>query len=226
MSKRILIVEDDSALALSLSNSLVHQGYVVEVARDGREALRALDVFCPEVVLLDLMLPDTDGFDLCRALSERPARPPIIIVSARSHHEDKVRGLDLGADDYVTKPFALSELLARIRVALRHREPRSEPLRLGDILVDFKKRTATRNGTDVGLTAREFLLLQYLAERPGQFVTRDELLTEVWGYPKDPPYTRSPDMAIKRLRVKIEPDPANPRYVRTAHGDGYYFTPD
>ena len=225
MAKRLLIVEDDDAIARLLEDNLRYDGFIAERAGTVNEALRALDRFAPELVLLDLMLPGGDGFDLCRTITSRRQRPAIIILSVRSGKDDKVRGLDLGADDYVTKPFALEELLARIRAVLRREDSSLGPLRLGDVEVDFHLRRASREGFDLGLSHREFEVLQYFAERPGKLVTRDTLLQEVWGY-KHIPLTRSVDISIARLRHKIEPDPHRPRFIRTAHGDGYTFTPD
>jgi two-component system, OmpR family, response regulator VicR len=236
MSHHILVVEDEPDMARILEDNLVFEGYTVTIAGSGREALRILDTATIALVLLDLRLPDVDGFDLCRELSKNASAPPIIIVSARSQGEDKVRGFGVGADDYVTKPFDVKELLARIRRTLRRAEPPPPPaapadphvakLRLGAILVDFDRHVATRNREDIGLSERELQILQYFAQRPGKVVTRDELLRDVWGFPQEPSTLRRVDIAIRRLRCKIEFDPANPRYIRTAHGDGYCFTPD
>jgi two-component system, OmpR family, alkaline phosphatase synthesis response regulator PhoP len=152
-------------------------------------------------------------------------RVPIIIITARTQKDDRVLGLELGADDYVTKPFALDELLARIHAVLRRAQPELADLVLGDIRIDFRRMTATRNGQALGLTDREVAVMRRLAERVGHVVTRDELLRIVWGY-LDTPVTRTVDNMIARLRRKIEPDPRQPRYIRTAHGDGYRLTPD
>jgi DNA-binding response OmpR family regulator len=153
-------------------------------------------------------------------------KPPIIILSARGRKEDKVRGLDLGADDYVAKPFDIDELLARIRAVLRRREPPPfQRLRLGDVVIDFTTRTATRAGRPLALSHRELQILRYLGERAGKLVTRDELLREVWGY-REAPLTRAVDIAMRRLRQKVEPDPSEPRYIKTLHGDGYCLIPD
>jgi DNA-binding response OmpR family regulator len=223
--KRLLIVEDDDAIGRLLADNLTYDGFTVERASTADEALAALDHFEPELVLLDLMLPGADGFDLCRTLRSRQRRPAIIILSVRSEKDDKVRGLNLGADDYVTKPFALEELLARIRAVLRRHDSTLELLRLGDVEVDFRLRRVSRHGIDLGLSYREFQVLQYLAERPGKLVTRDTLLQAVWGYDQTP-LTRSVDISIARLRRKLEADPHRPRFIRTAHGEGYTFTPD
>jgi len=172
--------------------------------------------------VLDLRLPGRDGLELCAVLRER-GRAPIIIVSARSQKMDKLAGLNVGADDYVTKPFDLDELLARIHAVLRRARPEIEQLRLGDVIVDFRVFHAGRNGRTLHLTHREFEVLRYLAERSDRVVHRSELLKEIWGY-IDSPATRSVDHAIARLRKKIEADPHHPRFIRTVHGDGYSLT--
>jgi len=224
MSKRVLIVEDDNAMARVLRDNLVYDGFLVECASDGPEALARVQTFSPDLILLDLMLPSTDGFEICQALSVRPARPPIIILSARGQQDDKVRGLKLGADDYVTKPFALEELLARVHAVLRRTETKIEPLVLGDVVIDFKAQRATRKKAALELSHKEYQVLQHLAERAGKVVSRDELLQAVWGY-REAPLTRTVDIFIARLRRKIEPDPRRPRFIRTSHGDGYCLTP-
>ena len=167
------------------------------------------------------MLPHgADGFEICRALHESPTRVPVIILSARAQKEDRIRGLTLGADDYVTKPFALDELLARVHAVLRRTKPPIEQLRLGNTVIDFKRLQAYCGPKRVELTDREFEILQCLAERAGHVVTRDELLHLVWGY-SDAPLTRTVDNFILRLRHKLEPDPRHPTYIRKAYGDGY-----
>ena len=225
MSKRVLIVEDDQALARILHDNLEYDGFTVEHAEHRPDVFAKLQRFCPDLVLLDLMLPDADGFEICRDLCLRKERPPVIILSARSQKDDKVRGLNLGADDYVTKPFAIEELLARINAVLRRRGAPTETLTLGDAVIDLRARRATRQGKDLALTAREFEMLAFLAERAGRVVSRDELLHLVWGY-REAPLTRTVDIAIARLRRKIEPDPHHPRFIRTVHGDGYSLTPE
>ena len=169
------------------------------------------------------MLPGLDGFEVCRALGRGPDRTPIIMLTARTGHDDKVRGLELGADDYVTKPFAFDELFARINAVLRRSHPRLDRIVLGDIEVDFRRYRASRGGRDLALTHREVELLHYLAERAGRVVTREELLRLVWRY-SDVPATRTVDNFIARLRRKIEPDPHHPPFIRTVHGDGYSLT--
>ena len=225
MSRRVLIVEDDDGFARLLLDNLRYEGFDVERARNVPECLKALAAFAPHLILLDLMLAGGDGLDICRHLAQQKDKPPIIIISARGRKEDKILGLDLGADDYLAKPFDVDELLARIRAVLRRREPpKVERLAMGEVEVHFPTQTATRAGRPLTLRHRDFQLLQHFAQRPGKLVTRDELLREVWGY-RDPPLTRAVDIAITRLRRKIEPDPSAPRYIRTLHGDGYCLTP-
>ena len=226
MAKRILIVEDDKAIARLLRDNLEYEGFVVETCDNGHEALPTVKRFTPDLLLLDLMLPNgADGFEICRALNESPTRVPVIILSARGQKEDRIRGLTLGADDYVTKPFALDELLARVHAVLRRTKPPIEQLRLGKTVIDFKRLKAYCGTKRVELTDREFEILHCLAERAGHVVTRDELLHLVWGY-SDAPLTRTVDNFILRLRHKLEPDPRHPTYIRKAYGDGYRLITD
>jgi two-component system response regulator VicR len=223
MTKRILIVEDDAALARVLRDNFVFDGFEVECVADGNLAIGRAREWAPDLVILDVMLPGRDGFEIISVL-RRGGQTPVIMLTARAQKADKLRGLDLGADDYVTKPFDLDELLARARAVLRRAGPGVEQIALGDVTIDFKAKQATRGSTPLNLTHREFELLRYLADRQARVVHRDELLREVWGYP-DAPSTRSVDHAVARLRKKIEPDPARPRFVHTVHGDGYQLTP-
>jgi DNA-binding response OmpR family regulator len=223
---RILVVEDDLSIAHVLQDGLVFEGFAVECVNDGRDVLKDAQRFMPHLVLLDLTLPGVDGLELCRALIERSDRPSIIMLTARSQNEDKVQGLRLGADDYVTKPFAFNELLARIQAVLRRAHPSMEELRLdAETVVDFRHFRVTRNDAVLNVSDREFELLRCLAERAGKTVTRVELLRVVWGY-SDMPLTRLVDNAIVRLRRKIERDPHKPRIIRTVHGDGYSLRPE
>ena len=223
MKKRILIVEDDAALARVLRDNLTYDGFEVECAGDGDAALVKARSVSPDLVVLDIMLPNSNGFDLCTVL-RHGGHTPIIILTARSQKTDKLRGLNLGADDYITKPFDMEEFLARVRAVLRRARPSIEELTLGRVSIDFRARHATKASRPLHLTFREFELLQYLAERQEHAVYRGELLREVWGYP-NAPTTRSVDHAIARLRKKIEPDPRHPRFIHTVHGDGYCLTP-
>jgi DNA-binding response OmpR family regulator len=222
MKKRIFIVEDDRALARVLSDNLAFCGFEVEWAPDGNVALSRLQAFSPDLVLLDVMLPGHNGFDLCGLMRQR-GRTPIIILTALNEKTDKLRGLDMGADDYITKPFDFDELRARVNAVLRRARPTVDSLTLGTVIVDFRLLRAMDGERDIHLTHREFDVLHYLAERQGRVVLRSELLREVWGYPEKP-RTRSVDYAIVRLRKKVEPDPYHPRYVHTVHGDGYCLT--
>ena len=229
MAKRILLIEDDDAIGRLLGDNLRRERFDVEWSRTGPEGLEKLKVFIPDLIILDLMLPGgMDGFELCQLLSRQspgPAREqvPIIILSARGQQADRVRGLNVGADDYVVKPFDLEEFLARIRAVLR-RTKRTEPpisrLQLGKTFIDFRKLRASRGREELVLTDRQFEVLRYLAERAGSIVTREELLCLVWGY-SQVPQTRTVDNFIFRLRQKIEQDPHDPTYIRTVYGDGY-----
>ena len=224
MKKRILVVEDDAALARVLKDNLVFEGFDVEWVDEGSLVLQKAKSFAPDLVVLDIMLPGADGFELCSTLRQR-GRTPILILTARSQKADKLLGLNLGADDYITKPFDLEEFLARVKAVLRRARPATDKLTMGTVIIDFASQTARRGKIDLHLTHREFELLQYLAERQGQVVQREELLRELWGYPQIP-FTRSVDNAIARLRKKIEPDVHHPRFIHTVHGDGYTLTPE
>ena len=224
MKKRILVVEDDRALARVLSDSLTYSGFEVETVEGGPEVLTTLRTFGPDLVLLDVMLPGPSGFELCGLIRQR-GRTPIIMVTARDEKADKLRGLEAGADDYVTKPFDFDELKARLRALLRRARRSVVVVHLGDVVIDFQNLRARHQGLEIHLTRREFDLLFYLAERRGLIVHRSELLREIWGYPTEPT-TRAVDYAIKRLRRKLEADPHNPRYITTVHGDGYSLTFD
>lgn len=223
MSKqRILIVEDDRALARVLSDNLSFSGFDVEWIDDGAEVLNRVRSTSFDLVLLDVMLPGRDGFNLC-GLIRQGGRTPVIMLTARDQKVDKLKGLELGADDYITKPFDFEELQARIRAVLRRARRSAVRIAIGDAVIDFVAFTATRGGTDLRLSRREFDLLGYLAEREGRIVQRDELLREIWGFP-DEPATRAVDYAIRRLRRKLESDPHNPRHIHTVHGNGYSLT--
>jgi DNA-binding response OmpR family regulator len=225
MKSRILIVEDDLALAQVLRDNLEFEGYAVDCAVDGRQALAKVREQPPDLVLLDLMLPQMDGLEVCRQLATSERRTPIIIITARQRQEEKIKGLELGADDYVTKPYALEELLARICAVLRRARPNSiAHMNLGDVELNFGTHRALRGKQSLGLSNREFELLHYLAERPGKVVTREELLRAVWGYHEET-LTRTIDNFVVRLRRKIEVDPRHPRYILTARGGGYLLVP-
>ncbi len=222
MKSKILIVEDDSSLAQILHDNLLVDGFDVECASNTDRALSLYRSFVPDLVLLDLMLPDLSGFELGRVL-RHGGKTPIIILSARGEKADKLQGLRLGADDYVTKPFDMEELVARIHTVLRRVKPAVGTIRLGPVMVDFRRGVATGREGNLHLTHREFEILRVLAERNSRVVFRDDLFKEIWGF-VDSSTTRSVDRAVSRLRQKIEPDPRNPRFLRTVHGDGYILT--
>jgi two-component system, OmpR family, response regulator MtrA len=224
MQKRVLVVEDDLSLSAIVRENLLFEGFEVDAVADGAVAVERARQFKPDLIVLDIMLPGINGFELCREF-HRCGETPILIVSARSQHTDKARGLNLGADDYIAKPFELDEFLARVNAILRRTRPHSDGLQLGSVHIDFVARTARRGSDELHLTHREFVLLKYLAERPGRVVSRDELLREVWEYP-DPGITRAVDHAVNRLRGKIEPDPQQPQFIHTAVGIGYLLTPE
>ena len=222
MTRRILVVEDDYAFSEVLCHFLTHEGFEVRSVADGKEALGTADEFGPDLVLLDLMLPNKNGFELCRTW-QRQQRFPVIIMTCKSLKQDELLSFKVGADDYITKPFDLDKLLARMNAVLRRARPEVRQLRLGAVTVDFEGFTTRRESREIELTHQEYMLLLYLAERANQRVSRDELLRAVWGY-LDRPYTRSVDMAINRLRKKLEVDPHHPRFLRTARG-GYLLSP-
>jgi DNA-binding response OmpR family regulator len=183
MSNRVLVVEDDAVLARVLRDNLIYDGFEAETVGDGHNAIDVVRLFAPDLILLDVMLPDTDGLQLCRFWREH-LRIPVILLTARGQKTDKLRGLEMGADDYTTKPFDLDELLARIRAVLRRSRPSVQRLRLGRVTVDFEKQVAWDGSARVKLSRKEFALLRYLAERADTIVSRDELLREVWGFPQ------------------------------------------
>lgn len=222
MKKRILVVEDDLPLAHVLRDNLLFEGFDVECASDGEQALDRARAARPDLMLLDVDIPGVDGFEVCRRLSAERDRLPIIMLTARTRKRDQVRGLELGADDYVTKPFSFEELLARIHAVLRRSYPTVKTLSLAGVIIDFAEMRASRKGAALALTSREFAILQHLAERAGRVVTRDELLRAVWGY-REPAATRTVDNFVARLRRKIEEDPHHPRFIRTVHGNGYFL---
>ena len=224
-SKRILLIEDEAGIVLTLTDRLTREGYSVDSAVDGESGLERATRDAFDLLLLDLMLPRMSGFDVCRELRKRGIETPVIMLTARGQVVDKVVGLKLGADDYVTKPFEMAELLARVEAQLR-RAPSSphptEGYAFGDVRVDFRKAEATKEGAPLELSAREFQLLRYFLEHRGATLTRDELLNEVWGY-NSMPSTRTVDVHVAWLRQKIEPNPRHPQFILTIHGMGYKF---
>ena len=222
---RILIVDDEPEIVRGLEDNLRFEGYETFAAADGREALAAAAREAPDLILLDIMMPGLSGWDVCRELRSKGIDVPIIMLTARGEEGDRVRGLELGADDYITKPFSLRELLARVRAVLRRPGPRHkvEEFAFGDARVRLRGRQAFRAGREVGLTRKELDLLVYLLEHRGEVVTRERLLDEVWGYERFPT-TRTVDTHILRLRRKFEADPDRPAFIVTVHGQGYKFT--
>jgi two-component system alkaline phosphatase synthesis response regulator PhoP len=229
---RLLVVEDEPGLVMALTQRLSSEGYELATAEDGERGL-ALGLNEPfDVIILDLMLPRKNGFDVCRDLRRRGIETPIIMLTARGQVVDKVVGLKLGADDYLTKPFAMMELLARVEALLRRSASSSasskagsrstEIHQFGTLRVDFRRTLVTRNNKPVNVSAREFKLLRYLIEHSGVTVSRDELLNEVWGY-NTATTTRTVDVHVSSLRQKIEEDPRHPKSIVTIHGFGYKF---
>jgi DNA-binding response OmpR family regulator len=222
---KVLIIEDEPNMVLGLKDSCEYEGYEVAVARDGKEGLEKASTEKPDIILLDVMLPLISGIDVCRTLRTRGIETPILILTARGEETDKVVGLEVGADDYVTKPFSIKELLARIRAHLRRAAKQVveiETFTFGDVELNFKKYTARKGGQALDLSPREFEILRHLIRRRGEVVTRNQLLDEVWGYASGP-VTRTVDNHIARLRQKIEPDPSEPQHIITVHGLGYRF---
>jgi len=221
MSHRVLIVEDDAALLRGLKDSFAAQGYRVEAAADGEAGLAAALAGEPELIVLDIMLPKVNGYEICRAVRERGSDAAIIMLTAKGQEEDIVLGLNLGADDYLTKPFRVRELMARANALLRRTRARQdEVFRFGEFELDGAAHKLFRAGRVVALTAKEFRLLEFLAGRPGRAVTRDAILDAVWGR-SIAVTTRSVDRCVTTLRAKIEADPRRPVYIHTVRDIGY-----
>ena len=224
---QILIVEDDRALLRGLVENLEYDGHAVSHVLRGDEALPSIAAARPDLLILDVMLPGLSGFEICRHIRRHDRRLPILLLTARSEDVDKVMGLDLGADDYLTKPFSLSELQARVRALLRRADthgglPLPDSLAFGDVTVDFVRYEATKRCAPVHLTTKEFALLQHLAAQQGAAVRRDTLIDLVWG--EDVTVTnRTVDTHVLMLRQKLERDPSRPRHLLTVHGVGYKF---
>jgi len=223
----ILIAEDDRAMLRGLEENLAFEGHAVHTVLRGDEALPRLAEARPDLLILDVMLPGLNGFEICRRIRRTDRRLPILLLTARSEDVDKVMGLDLGADDYLTKPFSLTELLARVRALLRRADAESasalpDRLDFGDVSIDFTRFEGQRGGQPMHLTAKEFALLRYLASHHGAAVRRDVLIDRVWGEAVHVT-NRTVDTHVLSLRQKLEPDPARPRYLLTVHGVGYRF---
>jgi two-component system response regulator VicR len=228
MTRNVLIVEDDEAMSVALRDGFTFEGYAVAVARDGATGLRQAQQAQPDLLILDVMLPKLSGLDVCRRLREDGNAVPIIMLTARGQEIDKVLGLRLGADDYVTKPFSFLELVARTEAVLRRTTGDSGPerplktIRFGEVLVDFEGHEARKGEEALELSPREFQLLDYFYRHRGQVVTREQLLDHVWGYDHIP-FTRTVDTHIAKLRKKIEDQPSDPRWILTIHRLGYKF---
>ena len=220
---RILVVEDDPAILRGLADNLRFESHEVLTASDGEDGYRLMREKNPDLVILDLMLPRLSGYELCRKVRAEGISIPILMLTARGEEADRVLGLDLGADDYVSKPFSVRELLARVRALLRRAQPPQavpDELHFEDVLVDFRRYVASKAGKPLDMTRKEFGVLRLLAARPGEVLSRDELLNEVWGY-ENYPSTRTVDNHIASLRAKLEENPAEPRHLLTVHGVGY-----
>ena len=225
MTSRILLVEDEPGVRLTVEDRLKSEGYAVECAVDGDEGSKRATNEAFDLVILDVMLPKRSGFDVCRDIRQRGLDTPVLMLTARTQVTDRVVGLKLGADDYLMKPFAMAELLARIEARLRRKEaeaPRPGAYRFGDVVVDFRKAEVEREGRELSLSAKEFQLLRYFIENKGATLSRDELLDHVWGYDAMPS-TRTVDVHVAWLRRKLEPNPRHPQYILTLHGLGYKF---
>ncbi len=221
---RLLLVEDEPALARGLSDTLRTEGFEVTVATDGARGLDVAVSGVADLILLDVMLPKVNGFEICRAVRAHGLDVPILMLTAKGQEADVVLGLNIGADDYIVKPFRVAELVARIRAFLRRRGPAPTLVTFGDCKVDLVARRATRNGTPLDLTAKEFALLAYFATRPGCALSRDVILNAVWGHAVFVT-PRSIDRCVTTLRAKIEPHPHTPVYVQTIRDVGYRFDP-
>jgi len=222
---RILIVEDEPAMVAGLRDNFEYEGYEVISASDGVEGLEKAINDQPDLVVLDVMMPRMSGLDVCKQLKSRRPAIPIIMLTARGQEIDKVVGLELGADDYVTKPFSIRELMARAKAVLRRatsHTPVSEVYRFSDVEVNVRSNQVLRAGRQVELSAKEFALLAYFVAHPAETLTRDKLLDAVWGY-ENYPNTRTVDTHIVHLRQKLEPNPEEPRFILTIHGSGYKF---
>jgi DNA-binding response OmpR family regulator len=229
---KVLIIEDDPTIVRGLKDTLEDESFEVLTAADGGEGYEKIIREKPDLIILDLMLPKLDGFDLCRRVRSERIPTPILILTARGEEADRVKGLNLGADDYVIKPFSLLELLARVRALLRRPPPAStsakpltDTLEFGNVAIDFRRFEARKEDRILEMSRKEFGILRCLASRAGEVVTRDELLNQVWGIDSYPT-TRTVDNHMSMIRAKIEDDPAEPTYLITVHGVGYKLVVD
>src|SRR5690349_13215126 len=231
MTRRILLVEDERGLVITLTDRLSKEGYTVQSAGDGASGFKRATTEAYDLLILDVMLPHSSGLDLCRDLRQHGFKGPILMLTAKSQVVDKVVGLKLGADDYLTKPFEMMELLARIEALLRRARvngvnggsvTNESSFEFGHIRVDFRSTAVFRDGAQLDLSAREFKLLRYFIEHRGATISRDELLNAVWGYDAMP-FTRTVDVHVAWLRQKLEQNPRHPQFIQTVHGLGYRF---
>ena len=226
MKKKVLIIEDEEDLIKGLKLNLIDEGYEVDSALNGVEGLRKALEETPDLIILDIMLPDKDGLEVCRELRQKNISIPIIMLTAKGEEIDKVVGLEIGADDYITKPFSVRELLARIKVQLRRaeRDEKAVPqiYSFSDIEIDFAQFKVRRKGKELDLTSLEMEILKYFIAHRGEVVARDDFLDKIWGY-ESYPTTRTIDNHILKLRKKIEADPSHPQYILSVYGGGYRF---
>jgi two-component system alkaline phosphatase synthesis response regulator PhoP len=222
--RKLLLVEDEPGLVMTLTDRLAAEGYEVESATDAKSGLDAASSRPFDAILMDVMLPGGNGFDICRTLRQHGVQTPVLMLTARGQVVDRVVGLKLGADDYLVKPFEMAELLARIEAILRRAPsaPVNDSAQFGDVSVDFRKAEVSKAGKHLDLSAREFKLLRYFVEHRGATLSRDELLNEVWGY-NSMPSTRTVDVHVAWLRQKLEDNPRHPQFIITVHGLGYKF---
>jgi len=221
---RVLLIEDEPALARGLSDTLRANGFDVTVATDGERGLDAATRGDVDLILLDVMLPKVDGYEICRAVRSQGIEVPILMLTAKGREQDVIQGLNLGADDYITKPFRSGEVVARARAFLRRRGPAPTMFRFGECDVDLRARRVLRRGEEIDLTAKEFAMLAYFCTRPGCALSRDVILGAVWGNSVFVT-PRSIDRCVATLRSKVEPDPHNPIYIQTIREIGYRFEP-
>ncbi len=227
-NKHILLVEDDISILMGLKNNLIAEGYEVDTAVNGLDGLKLASEKLFDLLILDVMLPGMNGFEICKRIKKEKPLVPIIMLTARSSEMDKIAGLDYGADDYITKPFSLSELLARIRAILRRAYPKQKELEkyiFRNVKIDFKKMQAYVNGEEIKFTSKEFAIMEYFIHHSGEVVHRHDLLNKVWGY-NAVPSTRTVDNFILDIRKKIELIPSSPKYIVSISGIGYRFQPD
>ena len=233
MQHKILIVEDEEIIRLGLQDNFELENYIVETAADGEEAIAKADTFMPHLVILDLMIPKKSGFEVCRVIRKKHPQTFIIMLTAKTEETSKVAGLEMGADDYVTKPFSILELLARVKAFLRRVDTDAAPTQpqaasdvvdFADVHLDFKKYEATKGGIPLEMSAREFQILKYFWQHKGEVVLREDLLQDIWGYTtENMPSTRTIDNHIVNLRKKLEDDQANPKIILSIRGAGYKF---